>query len=79
MKASALLPTGRGCRVEEAVLAMLTGPGWMAGPETRARERALRRRWSVWRRDIKPAPAPATTDDKPPGTTNITIYGWSTN
>jgi len=20
-----------------------------------------------WRRDIKPAPAPATTDDKPPG------------
>jgi len=67
MKASALLPTGRGCRVEEAVLAMLTGPGWMAGPETRARERALRRRWSVWRRDIKPAPAPATTDDKPPG------------
>jgi len=67
MKASALLPSGRRCRVEEAALAMLAGPGWMAAPETRAPERALRRRCSVWRRDLKPAPAPATTDDKPPG------------
>jgi hypothetical protein len=67
MKASALLSTGRGGRVEEAALAMLAGPGRIAGLVPRARERALRRRWLVWRRDIKPAPAPATTDDKPPG------------
>jgi len=67
MKASALIPSGRRSYLQEAALAMLAGPESMAGPETRAPERALRRRWSGWRRDIKPAPAPATTDDKPPG------------
>jgi hypothetical protein len=26
----------------------------------------LRRRWSAWQRDIKPAPRTGTTNDKPP-------------
>jgi hypothetical protein len=59
MKTSALLPSGRRCRVEDAALAMLAEPG-MAGLEARARQRAPRRRWSFERRDIKPAPAPTT-------------------
>jgi hypothetical protein len=66
MKASALIPTGRGCRVEDAALAMLAGPGRMPGPRPGRGSVRFARRWSVWRRDIKPAPAPATTDDKPP-------------
>jgi hypothetical protein len=57
MKTSALIPSGRRCRVEDAALAMLAGRGKVP----------FAQRWSVWRRDIKPAPAPATTDDKPPG------------
>jgi hypothetical protein len=42
MKLFALLPAGRRCRVEEAALAMLAGPGRIAGLDTQARERARR-------------------------------------
>src|SRR6266508_5106922 len=55
MKACALIPTGRGRRVEEAALAMLAGPGWMAGLVPRAGACASPALVGL-RRDINPRP-----------------------
>jgi hypothetical protein len=50
--------------------------GRLPGPRPGRGSVRFARRWSVRRRDIKPAPAPATTMISRLPTMKITIYGW---
>ena len=66
MKTSPLLPSGRCSRVEEAALAMLTGPGRIAGSKTRARESAHRPALVSLATRHQARARTGTTNDEPP-------------